>query len=146
MPAGLAYQALLIPISGTGETSLTLMNVGGFLRAYRDPTLRHQALHASNVPAAHRGSHQRAGRRPASLRGVGGGVGGGSSWCLTHARSWALSMTDLGTSLIAVMLACHSGTIEQGLLGNIDYLAGIAAAAIAPSRTVSRRASRAPHC
>lgn len=33
-----------------------------------------------------------------------------------------------GTSLIAVMLLAIPGTIEQGLLGNIDYLAGLAVA------------------
>lgn len=33
-----------------------------------------------------------------------------------------------GTSLLAVMLLAVPGTIEQGLLGNIDYLAGIVVA------------------
>lgn len=33
-----------------------------------------------------------------------------------------------GTSLIAVMILAVPGTIEQGLLGNIDYVAGIAIA------------------
>ena len=33
-----------------------------------------------------------------------------------------------GTSLIAVMLLAIPGTIEQGLLGNIDYFAGLAVA------------------
>ena len=31
-----------------------------------------------------------------------------------------------GTSLIAIMILAIPGVIEQGLLGNIDYLAGIA--------------------
>ena len=34
-----------------------------------------------------------------------------------------------GTSLIAIMILAIPGVIEQGLLGNIDYLAGIAMAA-----------------
>ena len=33
-----------------------------------------------------------------------------------------------GTSLIAVMILATPGTIEQGLLGNIDYIAGLALA------------------
>ena len=34
-----------------------------------------------------------------------------------------------GMSLIAIMILAIPGVIEQGLLGNIDYLAGIAMAA-----------------
>ena len=53
-----------------------------------------------------------------------------------------------GTSLIAVMLLAIPGTIEQGLLGNIDYMAGIAVAvgsipgAVVGARLVPERTLR----
>lgn len=54
-----------------------------------------------------------------------------------------------GTSLLAVMLLAIPGTVEQGLLGNIDYLAGVVVAlgsvpgAFIGARLVSRIPERA---
>ena len=60
-----------------------------------------------------------------------GYVGGGGGFIMVPLM---LSLVGIsmkqasGTSLIAVMLLAIPGTIEQGLLGNIDYMAGIAVA------------------
>ena len=35
-----------------------------------------------------------------------------------------------GTSLIAVMILAIPGVIEQGIIGNINYLAGIASSSV----------------
>ncbi|RDB64354.1 sulfite exporter TauE/SafE family protein [Gordonibacter sp. 28C] len=57
------------------------------------------------------------------------GVGGGFIMVPLMLSLVGISMKQAsGTSLIAVMLLAIPGTIEQGLLGNIDYLAGIAVA------------------
>ncbi|WP_415995396.1 sulfite exporter TauE/SafE family protein [Gordonibacter pamelaeae] len=57
------------------------------------------------------------------------GVGGGFIMVPLMLSLVGISMKQAsGTSLIAVMLLAIPGTIEQGLLGNIDYMAGIAVA------------------
>ena len=57
------------------------------------------------------------------------GVGGGFIIVPLMLSLVGISMKQAsGTSLIAVMLLAIPGTIEQGLLGNIDYMAGIAVA------------------
>ncbi|MCQ4847628.1 sulfite exporter TauE/SafE family protein [Gordonibacter pamelaeae] len=57
------------------------------------------------------------------------GVGGGFIMVPLMLSLVGISMKQAsGTSLIAVMLLDIPGTIEQGLLGNIDYMAGIAVA------------------
>ena len=57
------------------------------------------------------------------------GVGGGFIMVPLILSLVGISMKQAsGTSLIAVMLLAIPGTIEQGLLGNIDYMAGIAVA------------------
>ena len=57
------------------------------------------------------------------------GVGGGFIIVPLLMTFAGLSMRlTSGTSLIAVMILAIPGTIEQGILGNIDYIAGIAMA------------------
>lgn len=57
------------------------------------------------------------------------GVGGGFIMVPLMISLVGISMKQAsGTSLIAVMLLAIPGAIEQGMLGNIDYLAGIAVA------------------
>lgn len=57
------------------------------------------------------------------------GVGGGFIIVPLLTSLTALTMKKAsGTSLIAVMILAIPGTIEQGLLGHIDYLAGLAIA------------------
>ena len=57
------------------------------------------------------------------------GVGGGFIMVPLMLSLVGISMKQAsGTSLIAVTLLAIPGTIEQGLLGNIDYMAGIAVA------------------
>ena len=57
------------------------------------------------------------------------GVGGGFIMVPLMLSLVGISLKQAsGTSLIAVMLLAIPGTIEQGLLGNIDYMAGIAVA------------------
>ena len=57
------------------------------------------------------------------------GVGGGFIMVPLMLSLVGISMKQAsGTSLIAVMLLAIPGTIEQGLLGHIDYMAGIAVA------------------
>lgn len=55
------------------------------------------------------------------------GVGGGFIMVPLMVSSLGIAMRQAsGTSLIAVMILAIPGVVEQGLLGNIDYLAGIA--------------------
>lgn len=57
------------------------------------------------------------------------GVGGGFIMVPLMLSLVGIPMTlASGTSLIAVMILAIPGVVEQGLLGNIDYLAGIAIA------------------
>ena len=57
------------------------------------------------------------------------GVGGGFIIVPLLMTFAGLSMRlTSGTSLIAVMILAIPGTVEQGILGNIDYIAGIAMA------------------
>ena len=74
------------------------------------------------------------------------GVGGGFIMVPLMLSLVGISMKQAsGTSLIAVMLLAIPGTIEQGLLGNIDYMAGIAVAvgSIPGAVIGARRAARA---
>lgn len=58
------------------------------------------------------------------------GVGGGFLMVPLFVSVLGVMMRKAsGTSLIAIMILAIPGVIEQGLLGNIDYLAGIAMAA-----------------
>lgn len=55
------------------------------------------------------------------------GVGGGFIMVPLMVSGLGIAMRQAsGTSLIAVMILAIPGVVEQGLLGNIDYLAGIA--------------------
>ena len=58
------------------------------------------------------------------------GVGGGFIMVPLFVSVLGITMKHAsGTSLIAVTILAVPGVIEQGLLGNIDYIAGIAMAA-----------------
>ena len=55
------------------------------------------------------------------------GVGGGFIMVPMMLAILSIPMTQAsGTSLIAIMILAIPGVIEQGILGNIDYMAGIA--------------------
>lgn len=78
------------------------------------------------------------------------GVGGGFIMVPLMLSLLGVSMRQAsGTSLIAVMILAVPGVIEQGMLGNIDYMAGIVVAigsipgAIVGARLVSKVPERA---
>lgn len=118
-------------ISGTGETLADLSATGGSSSAM-------PSLASSGEPAASASSDDSPLSRKQLLQGaaiglVAGlasgyvGVGGGFIMVPLMLSIIGIPMRKAsGTSLIAVMILAIPGVIEQGIIGNINYLAGIA--------------------
>lgn len=118
-------------ISGTGETLADPSATGGFSSAA-------PSLTSSGEPAAAASSDDSSLSRKQLLQGaaiglVAGlasgyvGVGGGFIMVPLMLSIIGIPMRKAsGTSLIAVMILAIPGVIEQGIIGNINYIAGIA--------------------
>lgn len=118
-------------ISGTGETLADSSATGGSLAAM-------PSLASSGEPAASASSGDSPLSRKQLLQGaaiglIAGlasgyvGVGGGFIMVPLMLSIIGIPMRKAsGTSLIAVMILAIPGVIEQGIIGNINYLAGIA--------------------
>lgn len=118
-------------ISGTGETLADLSATGG-------SSSEAPSLASSGEPAASASSDDSPLSRKQLLQGaaiglVAGlasgyvGVGGGFIMVPLMLSIIGIPMRKAsGTSLIAVMILAIPGVIEQGIIGNINYLAGIA--------------------
>lgn len=118
-------------ISGTGETLADLSATGGSSSAM-------PSLASSGEPTASASSDDSPLSRKQLLQGaaiglIAGlasgyvGVGGGFIMVPLMLSIIGIPMRKAsGTSLIAVMILAIPGVIEQGIIGNINYLAGIA--------------------
>ena len=118
-------------ISGTGETLADPSATGGSSAAM-------PSLASSGEPAASASSGDSPLSRKQLLQGVAiglvaglasgyVGVGGGFIMVPLMLSIIGIPMRKAsGTSLIAVMILAIPGVIEQGIIGNINYLAGIA--------------------
>lgn len=118
-------------ISGTGETLADPSATGGSSSAM-------PSLASSGEPAASASSGDSPLSRKQLLQGVAigliaglasgyVGVGGGFIMVPLMLSIIGIPMRKAsGTSLIAVMILAIPGVIEQGIIGNINYLAGIA--------------------
>ena len=118
-------------ISGTGETLADLSATGG-------SSSEAPSLASSGEPAASASSGDSPLSRKQLLQGaaiglIAGlasgyvGVGGGFIMVPLMLSIIGIPMRKAsGTSLIAVMILAIPGVIEQGIIGNINYLAGIA--------------------
>ena len=118
-------------ISGTGETLADPSATGGSSSAM-------PSLASSGEPAASASSGDSSLSRKQLLQGVAigliaglasgyVGVGGGFIMVPLMLSIIGIPMRKAsGTSLIAVMILAIPGVIEQGIIGNINYLAGIA--------------------
>ena len=118
-------------ISGTGETLADLSATGG-------SSSEALSLASSGEPAASASSDDSPLSRKQLLQGtaiglIAGlasgyvGVGGGFIMVPLMLSIIGIPMRKAsGTSLIAVMILAIPGVIEQGIIGNINYLAGIA--------------------
>ena len=118
-------------ISGTGETLADLSATSGSSSAM-------PSLASSGEPAASASSDDSPLSRKQLLQGaaiglIAGlasgyvGVGGGFIMVPLMLSIIGIPMRKAsGTSLIAVMILAIPGVIEQGIIGNINYLAGIA--------------------
>ena len=118
-------------ISGTGETLADLSATGG-------SSSEAPSLASSGEPAASASSDDSPLSRKQLLQGaaiglIAGlasgyvGVGGGFIMVPLMLSIIGIPMRKAsGTSLIAVMILAIPGVIEQGIIGNINYLAGIA--------------------
>lgn len=118
-------------ISGTGETLADPSATGGSSAAM-------PSLASSGEPAASASSGDSPLSRKQLLQGVAiglvaglasgyVGVGGGFIMVPLMLSIVGIPMRKAsGTSLIAVMILAIPGVIEQGIIGNINYLAGIA--------------------
>lgn len=118
-------------ISGTGETLADPSATGGSSSAM-------PSLASSGEPAASASSGDSLLSRKQLLQGVAiglvaglasgyVGVGGGFIMVPLMLSIIGIPMRKAsGTSLIAVMILAIPGVIEQGIIGNINYLAGIA--------------------
>lgn len=119
-------------ISGTGETLADPSATGGFSSA--TPSLTSSGEPAVSVPTADDSSLSRKqllqGAAIGLVAGLASGyvgVGGGFIMVPLMLSIIGIPMRKAsGTSLIAVMILAIPGVIEQGIIGNINYLAGIA--------------------
>ena len=119
-------------ISGTGETLADSSATSGSSSA--TPSLTSSGESAASVPASDDAPLSRKQLLQGALIGlVAGlasgyvGVGGGFIMVPLMLSIIGIPMRKAsGTSLIAVMILAIPGVIEQGIIGNINYLAGIA--------------------
>lgn len=119
-------------ISGTGETLADPSATGGFSSAV--PSLTSSVDAAAAAPTADDSSLSRKqllqGAAIGLVAGLASGyvgVGGGFIMVPLMLSIIGIPMRKAsGTSLIAVMILAIPGVIEQGIIGNINYLAGIA--------------------
>ena len=119
-------------ISGTGETLADPSATGGFSSAA--PSLTSSVDAAAAAPTADDSSLSRKqllqGAAIGLVAGLASGyvgVGGGFIMVPLMLSIIGIPMRKAsGTSLIAVMILAIPGVIEQGIIGNINYLAGIA--------------------
>lgn len=119
-------------ISGTGETLADTSATGGFSSAA--PSLTSSVDAAAAAPTADDSSLSRKqllqGAAIGLVAGLASGyvgVGGGFIMVPLMLSIIGIPMRKAsGTSLIAVMILAIPGLIEQGIIGNINYLAGIA--------------------
>lgn len=119
-------------ISGTGETLAGPSATGGFSSAA--PSLTSLGDAAASAPTADDSSLSRKqllqGAAIGLVAGLASGyvgVGGGFIMVPLMLSIIGIPMRKAsGTSLIAVMILAIPGVIEQGIIGNINYLAGIA--------------------
>ena len=119
-------------ISGTGETLADPSATGGFSSAA--PSLTSSGDAAAAAPTADDSSLSRKqllqGAAIGLVAGLASGyvgVGGGFIMVPLMLSIIGIPMRKAsGTSLIAVMILAIPGVIEQGIIGNINYLAGIA--------------------
>lgn len=119
-------------ISGTGETLADPSATGGFSSVA--PSLTSSGDAAAAAPTADDSSLSRKqllqGAAIGLVAGLASGyvgVGGGFIMVPLMLSIIGIPMRKAsGTSLIAVMILAIPGVIEQGIIGNINYLAGIA--------------------
>ena len=119
-------------ISGTGETLADLSATGG--SSSEAPSLTSLGEPAASAPTADDSSLSRKqllqGAAIGLVAGLASGyvgVGGGFIMVPLMLSIIGIPMRKAsGTSLIAVMILAIPGVIEQGIIGNINYLAGIA--------------------
>ena len=119
-------------ISGTGETLADPSAISGFSSAA--PSLTSLGEPAVSAPTADDSSLSRKqllqGAAIGLVAGLASGyvgVGGGFIMVPLMLSIIGIPMRKAsGTSLIAVMILAIPGVIEQGIIGNINYLAGIA--------------------
>lgn len=118
-------------ISGTGETLADPSATGGSLSAM--PSLTSSGGQAASVSSDDSPLSRKQLLQGAAIGLIAGlasgyvGVGGGFIMVPLMLSIIGIPMRKAsGTSLIAVMILAIPGVIEQGIIGNINYLAGIA--------------------
>lgn len=118
-------------ISGTGETLADSSATGGSLGAM--PSLASSGGQAASASSDDSSLSRKQLLQGAAIGLVAGlasgyvGVGGGFIMVPLMLSIIGIPMRKAsGTSLIAVMILAIPGVIEQGIIGNINYLAGIA--------------------